>query len=328
VWLMAPALPHLFWEQTMGSSGLGDLWQAGFLKYRKAFVFLFIPAVILWRVQENFIFPVNWKNIPGFMCWAAFLGILGLNAIKAMKEQNFVEPSYGYPQALFLIAFAVALKGTWINLKAYSVLLMFIIIAWCSGISWGYQHPILFCTPLLFAFLHVLYEDFEFRVPRYFYGLLLIFVAWIFAFMYQFPYRDSPRSEENFHAGEVFDPLWNIYTGKRIHEKLLELKTLEQSYGQDFTVLPGFPSAHYLTKNTNPFPGDWAHNAEILYDKNKEELLNDLKAKVRYVFLENNKLERIQESGHYGSKISVFVGENWQKIEIGTHFTVYQNPGL
>ncbi len=318
-----PDYVHSFIQQTSGAATLKDLWEIGIIKYAKPFFLIVLPIIILWRIQNRFIFPGHWKFTPAAICWIIFLGLLMLHVIKAIQTNEYIAPSFGMSQAMFLLAVGIGIKGTWINTKAHSVLLMLLVTAWCSSLSWGYRTPMLFFTPMLFGFIFGLYDEFEFRVPRYFYGMICLILAWAFTLLNQYPYRDVPKSEISFHLGDIFPTLKNIYGGEPIYMKLAELNDLYHKYGDTYTVLPSLPSAHLFTQSQNPFPVDWAHNAEMQYADHKDGLFQSVLEEIDVIFIEKDKLDRIEEDGKYGSMISSYVRQYGTLIEELAFFEVY-----
>jgi len=316
----------LFIKQTTGVTELSDLLQVGIVKYIKPLLLLILPAIVVWRLQEDFILPGYWKYLPATIYWLFFFGLLGLHVFKALTEQTYVPPSFGFSQAFFLLATWVAIRGTWINTKAYVALLALLAIAWCSGLSWGYATPMLFFTPVLFGFLYLLYDELEFRVPRFFYGGIFVVLVWVFALLYQYPYRASAREDTVYHAGEVFPKLKGIHVGAFMFEKCRELAALHLQYGDRFTVLPSFPQAHFLTETQNPLQIDWAHNAEIGSAHKIYALIEELPRAADYIFIERDKLSETTDSTRYGSLLSGHVRQHWHKVQEGEFFEVYQTP--
>ena len=312
-----------FWNQSRGISSFSDLLEVGLFKYGKPLLLILVPVFLVWRLQQDFILPNFWKFVPAIIFWAFFWSLLSLHVYRALHTREFFAPSFGFSQAFFLLAVGVALRGTWINTRSYSLLLALLIIAWCAGLSWGYARTSLFFTPVLFAFFLMLYDDLEFRVPRYFYGVVFILLAWTYGIMYQFPYRSAPREETTFHAGDIFPKMYGIQVGEEMYRKCEELAEMSEKYAPKFTVLPSFPLANYLTDTSNPIRIDWAHNAEIGGLKQLPLLIEQLDASASYVFMEKDKLSELQDSTRYGSLLSGHVVHNWTPIEEGEYFTVY-----
>jgi hypothetical protein len=185
----------------------------------------------------------------------------------------------------------------------------------------------LFFTPLLFGCLYIVHQELDFVAPRYFYGIIFLLVSWVFAMLYQFPYRDQPRDMLNYDAGDVFPRLSYIYTGPYLYNKCSELKELSGEYEGAFAVLPAFPLAHYLTDTPPSLPLDWAHNVEMVFEHNSTRLTAQLDEEVKYVFLEIDKLDQLRDTTRYGSGLARYVQDNWRRIKTGRYFEVYATPG-
>jgi len=312
-----------FASQTFGTTPLADLLEVGLYKYGKPLLMLLVPSLIVWRIQQDFILPNAWKYVPAAIYWVFFWALLGLHVVKVLETREYLAPSFGFSQAFFLLAVAVAIRGTWINTPSYVVLLALLVTAWCAGLSWGYARTSLFFTPVLFGFFLMLYDDLEFRVPRYFYGVIFVFLAWTYAILYQFPYRSVPREDTIYNAGAVFPKLAGIQVGEQMYDKCAELSALSERYSPEFTVLPAFPLAHFLTDTPNPLAVDWAHNAEIGGLDQLPAMVAQLQASTNFVFLENDKTGELQDSTRYGSLLSKHVVDTWTPVEAGTYFTVY-----
>ncbi len=317
---------NMFISQTTGVTHFDDLLYTGFIKYGKPLLLLILPVVIVWRLQQDFILPNYWKYLPAAVYWLFFGGLLGLHVYKALTEKVYVPPSFGFSQSMFLLAVGVAIRGTWINTRAYVLLLAMLIVAWCSGLSWGYATPMLFFTPVVFAFLFMLYDELEFRVPRFFYGVVLILLVWVYALLYQYPYRASAREDTIYHAGEVFPKLEGIMVGEDMFRKCKELHQFHSRFGENFTVLPSFPLAHFLTNTRNPIGIDWAHNIELGARYNLSNMIQEVQTSTQFVFIERDKLDQIDDTTKYGSLLSGYVVDNWVQVEKGEYFLVYKHP--
>ena len=312
---------QLFWQQTMGAGSLEDLIEVGLMRYAEPFLLIVLPLLIVWRAQVVY----AWKYLPAGIFGLAFWGLLFLHVYRALKFEAYVAPAYGFSQAFFLLAVGVSLKGFWINQKAYATLLAMLVVAWCVGISWGYANPMLYFTPILFGFIYILYDELDFSVPRYFYGIMCILLVWIFASLYQYPYRDAPREMMQYRLGELNTGLTGVRTGAYMYEKTDELLELHREYGASYTVLPAFPLAHYLTQSTNPIPIDWAHTIEAGSEGYAATIQQKMNAAVKTVFLEKDKVIEYTEHGRYHSHLARHVYDNWQLIDSTRHFWVYQN---
>lgn len=318
--IMNPRLPVLFWTQTTGSTSLEGLLEAGLYRYLKPMLIV-IPLLIVWRAHSLY---HKIPPLPGLVFGLVFLVLLSLHPLHSLRFDEYIGPSYGFSQVFFLLATGIVLKGIWLNPRAFSLLLTMLIISWCTGISWGYANNMLYFTPILFGFLYGLYEEFNFTVPRYFFSFVVIFFAWVFGTLYQFPYRDAPRDEIYRSPAEIFPQFTMIYTGDYFFNKTQELSFLQQKYGANFTVLPAYPMANFLTGTQNPLPADWAHNAEMNYSKTRERIIATLKVKAMYILVEKDKKEEARNAGPYGSLLTGYILDNWVRVDAGNYFEVYR----
>ena len=326
VFVIDKSLFQLFWEQTTGATSLHDLFEAGVKPYIKPLLIILLPLLVLRGINHNYEL-FSWVRHPMLILFGTtLLGLLGLHLVRALVQESYVPPSFGFSQASFLLTVLVAVKGIWIDPRSHVLLLVMAFLAWCAGLSWGYATPMLFFTPLLFGCLYILHQELDFVAPRYFYGIVFVLVAWVFAVLYQYPYRDQPREMLNYDAGEVFPRLSRIYTGPYLFHKCKELKELSSAYEGPFTVLPAFPLAHYLTQTAPPLPVDWAHNAEMAYDRNAQRLTELLDREVRQVFMEIDKLDQLADTSRYGSGLARYVQENWTRVHTGKYFEIYMPP--
>lgn len=312
----------LFWQQTTGATTLEDLFEVGLIRYVKPFLLLVVPLLIVWRAQGLY----DRKYLPAIIYGAVFFGLLGLHVYRTMVFDIYIGPSYGFSQTFFLLAVGVAVKGFWVNRRAFALLIVLLLLSWCTGISWGYANTMLCFTPVLFGVIYGLYEEFSFTVPRYFYSIISIVLIWIFAILYQYPYRDAPREEMDYQLAEVFPRFGWIYTGEDFYVKTLELQKLHQKYRGEFSVLPAYPLASFLTDTHNPLPVDWAHNNEVNNGRNSQWVEASLEEKTDYIFVERDKIKEARDAGPFGSSITGFVLDHWENVETGVYFDVYRSP--
>ena len=306
-------------EQTTAISKLDDLIETGIIKYIKPFFIISLPLIFAWRAQVVY----DWKYLPVSIFGAFFLGLLGLHVFKALQTGTTVGPSYGFTQGFFLLAVGIALKDFWLNNKASALLLALLAVSWCAGISWGYANNMLFFTPILFGFIYILYQELGFTVPRYFFGGICILLLWVFGTLYQYPYRDAPRSEIEDSPAEYFPQFNYIFTGDTMIQKIEEFYLLTNNNEGTFTVLPAFPLAHYLTETQNPLSVDWAHNVEAIYSQNQQRLEKELDEKTDYVLIQKDRLKEAEEEAPYGSLITAYVIDNEEWVEDKSQEKVY-----
>ena len=317
---ISPQWFSLMIKQTTSSSRLSDLLEVGILRYLKPFFIITLPLVFAWRFNRLY----DWKYLPVSIFGLSFLGLLVLHIVKVFQTNSYIGPSYGFSQGFFLLAAGIAIKDFWLNNKASSLLLFLLLVSWCTGISWGYANNMLFFSPILFGFIYILYHELGFIVPRYFLGGICIILIWIFGTLYQYPYRDAPRSNITDSPGNYFSEFNYLYTGDEFNSKSKELFELRKTYTESFTVLPAYPLANFITHSPNPLSIDWAHNAEALYPIYKTQLEEELNQKTNYVFVQLDRLDEANDSTAYGSLLTKYVIDHWEIIETGKYFRVYQ----
>ena len=318
IWLLAPDFLSNMWHQISGSSSLSDLVEAGLEPYLKPLLIIVLPLLLCWQAMSLY----KWRLLPAGVFWAVFIGLLGLHVWRSWDTGEYVGPSFGLAQAFWLLGIGLVFKSFWVNNRAYGLLGAMLLMAWCAGISWGYATPMLYFGPILFAFLLGLKEELDFQVPRYFFGILGIYVVWVFAMLYQFPYRDETRLEQTYDLGTIFPKLEGIYAGPEMLDKSEELTRLHQEYPGSFTVLPAFPLAHYLLDEQNPLSVDWAHNVECQYEEKKDELWDELQ-QTEFVFLQLDKQTEWSDSSRYGCLLAKEVRDRRILLKEGKYFAVY-----
>ena len=133
--------------------------------------------------------------------------------------------------------------------------------------SWGYNLPVLFALPWVYAAIEISGELYNtaFRRPRPFWVPLitLTMLLALFRLGYEFVYRDGPRSAMQVHLGDIFPKLNGIYSSTETAALYRELHDLAARYGPDFKTLPAFPQSNYLTGTHPPLPLDWVAAREI-----------------------------------------------------------------
>jgi hypothetical protein len=141
-------------------------------------------------------------------------------------------------------------------------------LCWCAAVSWGYNLPILYAVPLIWALMQAealsgcqvrnapdasaSERPFSARGIALFAGLLATFFG-----AYQFVYRDGWRGNMTAHLGAVFPKLTGIYSDSTTLVLYQELKMKTAQYGPVVTTLPAFPQAAFLTGTPPPLPLDW-----------------------------------------------------------------------
>ncbi|MEL6676386.1 MAG: hypothetical protein AAFR61_29530 [Bacteroidota bacterium] len=325
VWAgLAPEYWQAFWAQTTGATRWTELLEVGVIAYAEPFLVILLPLILVWRAQAFY----QWKYLPASIFGLTFFGLLGIHVYRAIRGEVYIPPSLGFSQAFFLLAAGIAIKGFWVNAKAHSMLLLMLVVAWCSGISWGYATPMLFFTPILFGFVYGLYEELDFSVPRYVYGIAGILLLWIFSLLYQYPYRDAPRADTQYRLEELSPKFTGIKSGQPFYDQTQELLQLVEKYGANVTVLPAYPLAHYLTGTDNPIGIGWAHNAEMAFDQGFKRVEGELQQRRPVVLVQRKPgiFDEAQDPSRYGSKITQYVLDEGIKADSTRFFWVYEWP--
>lgn len=312
-----------FWSQTTGVTSIGDLWEIGILKYLKAFGLGF-GVILLGGLIWNRFHDKTQAKIGGVLGWIFVAGMVGLNTAFIMHQGTYRPPTFLYVHIMWCLGFVMAAAGILGKERGAWPLMILLIAAWGSSISWGYPVPALAFTPIIFGFVWFIREYFEFEPPKFYYPALLVVLLVAFFLQNRYPYRDAPRSEEYFHLGDVYPKLNHVHGGKYIYGKLADMKKLSAEYNGNFTVLPAMPQGHYLEGLLPPIQVDWAHNAEMNYQKGIQPIINKLNFVAPTVLMERDKLYQANMEGKYGSELARFVQQNWKKVKETTFFDVYQ----
>jgi len=322
-----------FINLTSGSTKIRDLLYAGGIKYFSInSVFLIVPAVI-WVVTQKLsknkklsritvLVPYSFISILLFfpLSWFVYTVFYKGTPYNIANSAFFVDSTATllFFSAIFLFIANFALEKKWI------ILWFLTLLSWCASISWGYQTPVLFSTPLLFGFFVASYQYFKIinlaklAIYTLLIGTLTYYVA------YQKPFCNPVRHDLNYEISDIFPKLKFIKVGKDTHDKYHELKYLVNKYGNNFKTLPGMPLSNYLTNTTSPIPIDWVINAET--NNNDDDILNVLSQKRPVVFIEKEPqiISITNLKGKFTSPVTYLIKSNWIKVESTKYFDIYK----
>jgi hypothetical protein len=170
----------------------------------------------------------------------------------------------------------------------------FLGISWCAAVSWGYNLPILFAIPWVWAgmeWTRVLESGLKpVSVSKSLGFLMLVSLLLAFRVGYEFVYRDGRRSNMTESMGAVFPRLSGIYSDPETAELYKDLKVLAARYGPNFKTMPAFPQANFLTNTRPALPLDWVVNRETNNDN--QLVFKDLKEKHPIVFIQKSFQEK------------------------------------
>ena len=91
-----------------------------------------------------------------------------------------------------------------------------------------------------------------------------------------------------------------------------------------YVVLPNMPLAHILTSTANPIGIDWPLNAEV--GENEKIIKDRLASTVHYALIYKKSSQKLELSEKFGSKITIYVMQNWKLMESSENFSIYVNP--
>jgi hypothetical protein len=340
-----------FIQMTSGAASGGQALQHGILDYFRITPELALPSLLLlspvawwfWKGKNRRLAQVAWSlwlfalvatyvlvtwlrqehTVPfaqsRIMFWVAgmwclrplfFLGASKFRGFQ-MNSQIPTDPSAGF----------LPLKIA----RANRLHLVLLGISWCAAVSWGYNLPILFATPWVWAGMEVtrMLEQGSrpFRFLKYS-GFMMLF-ATLFAFRigYEFVYRDGRRSDMTEAMGEIFPRLSGIYSDRETAELYQDLKALSGRYGPNFTILPAFPQANFLTNTKAPLPLDWVVNRET--NNNNALVFMDLKEKNPIIFIQKAFQEKLKTDPEL--EVTRWLLDHGQIIEETPHFWVLTN---
>jgi hypothetical protein len=314
--------------QTVGATRLQDLALIGGWQYLKA-----LPGLALGVALVEFSQGKGWRRYLVYLWPAALLGGAGLHLTYALWQGRYAGPQLAYGQLLWLAALAsvyagvrASQKGGATQGKAYLPLLALLGLAWCASLSWGYATPVLAFAPLAVAGRIGAANWGLGQGPRWLWPATALALALIWGLCSLYPYREAPRYQAYQAGDKLFPALTGLQLGPQNYARLAELKRFASRYGTRFTVLPAYPAAHLLTQQDPPFASDWAQNAEVNAALLLPTLQTILDTKVAYVFLQIDKLDRLEDRDRYGLLLGAYVRDEWELVEEGRFLQVYRNP--
>lgn len=227
-------------------------------------VLCFLPALVVFLKTP--------KSVGKWLGWGwlAFLCWLSVSyAWEAWSRQAFFIP-FSQSRLLFWAAAAWLVfqfrQGRSVaELAPFAGLLA---VSWCGSVSWGYQLPIQFAAPGVFAaawfavfFVRQIAEERPLFFKMTGFAALLGLVG-VFRVGHEFVYRDGRRAEMRVHLGDTFPKLSGIYSDKMTAAKYLELKNLAAAWPGPKAVLPIFGQADFVLDQVPVLPTNWLVNRE------------------------------------------------------------------
>lgn len=284
-------------QMTAGAAAGGQAIQHGLLDYFRITPELALPSILLLA-------PVAWWFWKGkgpriaFAAWSMWLfALMASYAAITWLRQDHTVP-FAQSRALFwvaLLVFGIPFIAHRSSLLVHRSPLLLLGISWCASISWGYNLPILFAVPLVWAVMELTRNLAEASQAIKFSTLyrLGMLIALLLAFRagYEFVYRDGRRSEMHEPMGAIFLQLSGIYSDRETAALYRDLKALSERYGPNFKTLPAFPQANFLAHSPPPLPLDWVVNRETNGDNSL--VINNLRQKSPILFIQKSFREKI-----------------------------------
>jgi len=291
-----------FLDLTAGSSTIGQALRHGVLDFFRIKPILALPSVLL-------LFPVirwfwNGKNLRlAIFTWTVWVALLVLSfAVMVWWGQRHTAP-FAQSRMMFWIAVVwlivpfLPFTGVHFPRSRAHVPALFLLlgISWCAAVSWGYNLPILFATPWVWAGMETsrgLWQNRSPMLQKILPFAVLTGLILSFRVGHEFVYRDGRRSEMDQAMGTIFPQLRGIYSDQESAALYRDLRELAERFGPDFTVLPAFPQANFLTNTPPPLPLDWVVNRETNGDN--QLIIRDLNKKKPLVFIQKSFLDKIE----------------------------------
>jgi hypothetical protein len=323
-----------FLAMTAGAASGNQALEHGLLDFFRITPELAIPGLALLLPAFYGYFKKRNSNISLY-CWGLWLLALPLSyaAITWWRQDHtvpFAQSRAMFGLAVCILAFLPAnakersllsrLVETFRHQRAAWLLLA---VSWSAAVSWGYNLPILFATPWIWAAMlcsgqlyHVSTVQFSKKILT---GVYLLLLVLAFRVGYSFIYRDGKRGDMDQDLGRVFPSLRGIYSDKETAERYSELKILADRY-PNFAVLPAFPQANYLSQTYPPLPLDWVVNRET--NGNNRLIEEAIKQKKPVLFLQKSFLEKIPADPELS--LTRYHLETGQRLEENQYFIVIQ----
>lgn len=203
-----------------------------------------------------------------------------------------------------------------------------LLLAWSTGISWGYKTPAFFAAPLWLAamLVHVRLGGRAATLGWVALACGLVMFRAGYQYPYMFPQRTLSRAELVHDAGTVFPRLSGVKVDDVLLATLRDLRDLRARYGANYKTLPGFPLAYLLTGDRPALPAEWLQDGEI--NGQVDEVYDLLVARDVVVFMERDQMDTVSPDGYERTRYSVpmRVRREWRAVDETENFVVFRRP--
>ena len=324
-YLVAEGLLKNYLALTAGAATGGQALQHGFIDFLRVKPWLSAVSALLAIPLMRWLIVGKGAATVQFTHAAWLLVLVGSFGWQLHQVQDFTVP-FSQSRLMFWLAIVYGLwtvvdikrlsdwKRTWNDTKHYWVLLG---ISWCAAISWGYNLPMLFAVPWVYAALKVGDRLYNKNLSEKLNVAMLVLLLGLFRYGYEFVYRDGFRSSLNRDMGDVFPRLNGIYSDTLTWERYSDLKALAAQWPL-FKTLPAFPQANWLTDTRPVFPLDWVVQREM---NARAPWVREQSANTdRVYFIEKNWMERISTDPELA--LTREIVEKGVRLEETQHFLV------
>lgn len=264
-------------DQLTTQSGLK---QTGLLTYQSNLSFL--QKIPLGLFLSFLIFLPKQRGFSKITLMGFLLG--GILVIFEVKKILLAIPSGVYltlgsfqAAGLFLGAFFYFLITYKSNKEFIKLTLLFGLLAWCAGISLGYNNPALISgvlVSLLVVEIIYVYNDifFSFSSRIFLEGSLTLSIIWLAWFGHSYfdsarlnlIYRQLPSDRLIYPLDDVLPGGKGILTDQNTFLYFSDLKKItDQMAGQRYAILPETAIYWAKAKEVNPLPIDWPYTVEL-----------------------------------------------------------------
>lgn len=273
-----------YFRYTSGAASGGQALQHGLLDYFRITPELLLPTLALLALTA-WAWPRRpaWRRVLAWAGAAWFVALpLSFVAITLLRQEHLAP--FAQSRLLFWGAAWVA----WMAFRRRDLRMAVLLgIGWCASISWGYNLPLLFATPLAhvgFWYFGEIKTCFPERKWHAWAFLLLLLVCFFAGHWHG--YRDGARAELREDMGGIFPSLTGIRSDAQTAALYRELRSFQEKYGPNYAVLPSFPQAHFLGKTAPTLPLGWVVNRETNGDNFM--IFRTLEDKKPIIFLEKS----------------------------------------
>ena len=316
--------------QISGQTSIMDLYDVGFATYIHCYhnKYIFCIVLLLPLIFGTADSGIKKLSVLLYLRW------LSITIFCSCFIALFLIPYIEIPVIFFnatLVAFVYKTAFEWDKIRKYFPVLVVLGIAWCTSLSLGYRHPVLYTTGILVSYLILMQDEFRIlKATQYLQWLSIPVCLFVFSLNAK-PYREHYITDLSYSLEGVSPKLKYILSSKETVAKYTDLKKLVQQYGPDYITVPSIPMSHYLFGQHNPFPTEWTSNFEI---NNKTEELLELASTIKmYIFVEKSFIEGepfIATDGDRNglSLFTMFIYKNCKPVAETDHFIIYDSAEI